>query len=396
MAHEEEVTLSLDAQGRVASRHNGLLDYTTRVEATAICDWTAAEVESLRTDVTVADCALLPRSFWVDATTKPRAMLESLAQRIVAAHTTPDMDAGGEWWVQRRPEGRAEILSRGSAAPAADESATKRRRRNADGASVDGAAAGEAGAVDDSEPVDDAGIGSEHLGLGWHVDKDEELLKGASVYAPPHLSTVTYVCDVGAPTVLLDATLRGHGDLCRLDGDAADELSLHEVEVVWPRTGDHLVFDGRRMHGVVPKLSVFEATKEKPRLTLLVNIWLAHRPLGVEPFPDCMINSLSPPDAARADALFGADRRRTTIANVRGNGGSSRDCDVAPGGKLRIGACASDAAPFVDLCLPCNIRAMRLFSGATALRMRSEPPAEPVATVKTRPQCSGADVEAAR
>ena len=70
--------------------------------------------------------------------------------------------SGAEWWVQKRPQGRAEILC--------DDGAKRRRVDDA----ANALAAPEHGA---------RALSPERLGLDWHVDKDEELRTGAGVYA---------------------------------------------------------------------------------------------------------------------------------------------------------------------------------------------------------------------
>lgn len=243
---ETLLSLSIDADGRAASEWNSKVDYATRVYDLEIAEWTDGEREALRIDAAIADCALLPRTYWVESGGSPRCTVEALALRIFKEHAPQGAEGGAEWWVQRRPNGRAEILC-GSGDDGDEVLAGRKKQRCA-------------------EPT---------LGLTWHVDKDEELRNGAGVYLPPALSTVTYLSDVGAPTAMVDCTMRGGGDLVSLaDGRAADAVELDSMVLAWPRTGLHLCFDGRLMHAVVAELAWRNPTAEEPRLTLLVNVWI--------------------------------------------------------------------------------------------------------------------------
>lgn len=102
-----EVSLQIDAEGRSASDHT--LDYSTRIFATRLSE---AALEALRSDVVVADCALLPRTFFIDATAEPRCLFEAVAVAIAKCHAPKAAWAstGAEWWVQKRPQGRAQVL----------------------------------------------------------------------------------------------------------------------------------------------------------------------------------------------------------------------------------------------------------------------------------------------
>ena len=59
-----------------------------------------------------------------------------------------------------------------------------------------------------------------------------------------------------------------------MDGDRCDVYVSHPVE------GKHLAFDGRLLHGV-PDPDPTGRCDPGERLSLLVNIWLGHRPAGV-------------------------------------------------------------------------------------------------------------------
>ena len=55
--------------------------------------------------------------------------------------------------------------------------------------------------------------------------------------------------------------------------------------LVHPERGKHVAFDGRLLHGCVRELMRAGPVDETSCVTLHVNIWLNHIPVGVEPFP---------------------------------------------------------------------------------------------------------------
>ena len=47
--------------------------------------------------------------------------------------------------------------------------------------------------------------GAETGGIGFHWDQDEDLMDSEGLSLCPQISTITYLTDVGAPTLILDA-----------------------------------------------------------------------------------------------------------------------------------------------------------------------------------------------
>lgn len=158
-------------------------------------------------------------------------------------------------------------------------------------------------------------------GISFHWDKDEDLrlLCGGSMYIHPHLSTVTYLTDIGAPTMVLSKRVDP------MSGDTVMEDSDVTGFVSWPKRGKHLSFDGRYLHAAPSdlmeenkfeeqctfKVSEHMSDQEKKvlgrrhrRVTFLVNIWLNYKPLNVNPFPETMLNSLSAVDLFGEFNLF--------------------------------------------------------------------------------------------
>ena len=168
-------------------------------------------------------------------------------------------------------------------------------------------------------------------GISFHWDKDEDLriLAGGSLHVHPHLSTVTYLTDLGAPTMVLNCRVNNVTGEWIVPGSDSDEHV--EGFVSWPKQGKHLSFDGRFLHAAPPDLmedNMFEEQckilitdgdssdvnmlnrqqklleRRHRRVTFLVNIWLNYRPFNVNPFPDTMIDKLTKTDESRYKDLF--------------------------------------------------------------------------------------------
>jgi hypothetical protein len=119
--------------------------------------------------------------------------------------------------------------------------------------------------------------------IGWHWDRDYALEAEHGLAIHPAVATVTYLSDVGAPTLVLE---NAHPVL------AADEPppSARALHVSWPRTGKHIAFDGRWLHGApegFPAAALPTARVAPPptRTTFLVNVWLNHKPVASERAP---------------------------------------------------------------------------------------------------------------
>ena len=271
--------------------------------------------DALLFDCEIADCGMMPRTFWVPASQSqsPRCYLEKLALEIFHHHVPSNgsyqydaTTSGAEWWVQIRPSppvtGRYSMLL--STTKSDDD-------KNGNGDSYD------------------------KDGMSFHWDKDEELCKmsNGSMHIHPHISTVTYLTALGGPTFVLSKRVdpmtgryyvRDEADDNNVkDDDGKVSSTTVEGYVSWPRRGKHLSFDGRMLHGAPSNLmeeGLFEQQindinytesdnndarkiliRRQRRVTFLVNIWLNYRPYGVNPFPDGMVTNLSNCD------LFGDD-----------------------------------------------------------------------------------------
>ena len=224
----------LDAAHRVQGGEG--LDYRFRCGSVRLSESEAAAL--------CADCSMafaLNSSNWLAATAEPRCALERLARSIFEAHTAGvSFDAarsGAEWWAQVR------------------------------------------------------GGGHRHEGIEFHWDVDEHLCDlpgGAGLHVHPHLSTVTYLTKVGAPTLVLDAgspTAATRAAVSTLYGP------IRTGALSYPRLGKTIVFDGAKLHGAVPTVGL-GAPAGSNRVTFLVNVWLHHQPHAVEPLPSTLAASM--------------------------------------------------------------------------------------------------------
>lgn len=148
--------------------------------------------------------------------------------------------------------------------------------------------------------ADDVEHGGGELGIDMHFDKDVVLAGLGLPYVHPQLSTVTYLTSYGAPTVITPVRRSTDGKM--------DELCNGNVVVSHPISGKHLAFDGRYLHGVPEVLNrtASGAATEGRRVTLLVNVWLNHRPFAVQRFPFADIPSARtklPPNATFSETI---------------------------------------------------------------------------------------------
>lgn len=307
-----EINLQFDNNGRTRCQiPDGTIDYSPKATMTRLLSTTTTTdssnssddndnklMDDLLFDCEIADCGLMPRTFWmpVDDSVEPACTLEKMALDIFHHHVSASVGgqydkatSGAEWWVQLRPSppnmGRYAMH-------------------------------------DDSKP-DIMSNG----GISFHWDKDEDLrlLAGGNLYVHPHISTVTYLTSIGAPTMVCNQRINAlSGEWLEPDeGDAESYLS-------WPRAGKHLSFDGGFLHAAPPNLmkdGEFDAqctvpdtaddAKQKKllgrrhrRVTFLVNVWLNYKPVNVERFP--MLEKLSKlPD--KDWKLFAQDDQKTTL-----------------------------------------------------------------------------------
>ena len=228
----------LDGKRRVAGFETAL-DYSFRSAQLRI---SKSEAASLRRDC--AKVFALDSSNWLGATAEPACSLERVARAIFERHTAGvDFDprtSGAEWWAQVRDAGQ------------------------------------------------------KYEGLAFHWDVDENLAdahaRGGGVNVHPHLSTVTYLSDHGAPTLVLATSSP--------DAPTTDEVvrcydALPSGALSYPRLGKTIVFNGSLLHGAVPAGPDDRISPGGQRVTLLVNVWLGYRPLNLQPLFRSLAESMS-------------------------------------------------------------------------------------------------------
>eukprot|EP00039_Didymoeca_costata_P029614 m.25525 g.25525 ORF g.25525 m.25525 type:complete len:437 (-) comp7712_c0_seq1:11-1321(-) len=192
------------------------------------------------------------KSYWLQKDQTPKCGLEMLAKHILTCHTAtiPSNLAveGIEWWAQVRgpahPQGHS---------------------------------------------------------IGFHWDRDEVLAdKEPGNIKHPIVATVTYLTDIGAPTVVFDVTPLPYPS--KREGVLTTETDSGFLS--HPAPGKHIAFDGRLLHGVPEELmirskkntekpkrrkTVTSPNLEKNRITFLANVW-SKKPLDIETFPDNIIS----------------------------------------------------------------------------------------------------------
>ena len=116
----------------------------------------------------------------------------------------------------------------------------------------------------------------------------------------------------GAPTFIINDCIPNEYGLptfsVNSNNNTNNNSSSSSAIVSYPKLGKHTSFDGRFLHGVVSDFTTHDTILPKEnedgknnkkdirkhrRMTFLVNIWLNYKPLGVDVFPDCMIDNLS-------------------------------------------------------------------------------------------------------
>jgi len=209
-------------------------------------------------------------TFWIDAESTPRCSLEQLALAVLRFHAGSEVSAdsppvrGAEFWIQVR-----------------------------------------------------GSDGSPTIALHW--DSDELHKRASGEHLPPWLATVTYLGSSGAPTVVLPAVADAHGRAVRA-GACCAHLSH-------PVPGKHLAFDGRLLHGALHDMQAPSAAPYV-RISLLVNVWLGHRPAEAATLPPQLAASLS----NAAVAHFGQAVQAVPVAPE-----ASAEPDAAGWRSLKVG-----------------------------------------------------------
>ena len=136
--------------------------------------------------------------------------------------------------------------------------------------------------------------------LNLHFDADEEHKNHAGEHIPPWLATVTYLGSCGAPTLILPVVGDGTARVRPRDtGEQEGEGGSRGAFVSHPREGKHLAFDGRLLHGAIDELTHPPPARAEEakgashdedaaytRVTLMVNVWVDHRPSRATRLPE--------------------------------------------------------------------------------------------------------------
>lgn len=284
MEEHDELELRMDPQGRISGTTDCGLDYAFGAWPSALSPGHVPNGKAISQEMLTElhkDCRHVYTgsvTFWLPHGMKPRFALEQLVQDIFAFHTAgvdlTKHKSGAEWWVQMREHGSA----------------------------------------------------SASTSIGFHWDKDEELVDEAGFNVHPQLSTVTYLTDFGAPTLILEercsvAYEDEGGDAESVEAAVDDDTPTPFSDVPtgylsYPATGSHVVFDGRWLHGAPSTLARVPIPKDETRFTLLVNIWIDHEPLGPDVFPESEVEHMSQCPARMIFTADGRDGRHTTTVEV--------------------------------------------------------------------------------
>ena len=177
-------------------------------------------------------------SYWIDHGTEARCSLEKYALDIFDLHfkrtglKVVPPNSGAEWWVQIR-----------------------------------------------------SNDGPDGESLGFHWDRDEDIAAtsmGKKIVCPA-FATVTYLSDTGAPTVIAPlAPIAAKG-----------KRAVPQIHVSHPSPGKHIVFRGDQLHGCPPEM-MRKSTKKTSysRVTLLVNVWIGHKPSAMKPLEEAVLAQL--------------------------------------------------------------------------------------------------------
>ena len=134
--------------------------------------------------------------------------------------------------------------------------------------------------------------------VAWHFDRDYSL--EGDVNLSPHVATVTYLADGGAPTVVVPLVSPS-------DAEKPVAGAGGECFACRPVAGKHMSFDGRFLHAAPDGVYGEDASSAGDRVTLLVNVWLDWKPDDADVLPAAVRETLS---AARLPALdFSRERR---------------------------------------------------------------------------------------
>jgi hypothetical protein len=283
----------LDYGARSSRSHQRVFDARTSLRPYDTATWNhyvpLPLVAELRADALQLAHLGQGGTWWIGSGERPRCALEAFALGLLATHsaealeTVPALEnCGAQFWVQVRPS------------------------------------------VGDSSSV------------AFHFDRDEQLALNFEIYEPPFFSTVTYLSDGGAPTLVLPIQHASCG-ACADSHFVAEPRGAPIAAAVcsFPHPGKHLLFDGRLLHGCPSALAQPTqrpiGTEPPLRVSLLVNLWLAHRPFLCEPLPVAWLARLTPLGAVDALPPLGTPDEAFAVSSGAGdNAGADSASGVVP------------------------------------------------------------------
>ena len=184
--------------------------------------------------------------------------------------------------------------------------------------------------------------------IPFHWDKDEALRDSFGMLCAPAVSTVTYLSERGAPTVVFEVRA-SYADAKDVDAGAEVLIGRRRrpigpgdtrraaVLVSYPREGKLLAFSGGLLHDVPAALA--EDGESRERITLLVNVWVHHKPLAVEPLPPAVAAELTA--RTRRSFLVAPPEEQAASAGVERSAAELQTVHVyEPPLTVSIGACA--------------------------------------------------------
>lgn len=237
-------------------------------------------------------------TFFLPALMKPRFALEALAFDIFKAHTQ-DLEPGKHYDPERSgAEFWTLILENNPKKSNASDQLDSKKSEE-----------GKSHQNDEEEDDDDENDDE----VGMHFDADYGLEQQLPNYMlHPRVATVTYLSNVGAPTLILNKQSPPPSDREKssLNG------SIHQGWLSHPVIGKHIAFDGRLLHGAPaeffpPMGNIAMEEEEEPdtkrrklnndesenvscekRVTFLVNVWLNHCPIDAEMMDDDLVSQM--------------------------------------------------------------------------------------------------------
>lgn len=107
-------------------------------------------------------------------------------------------------------------------------------------------------------------VRSKEEGITFHYDKDEGLASIKGIMKHPAVSTVTYLNDIGAPTLIFE--------MITIDGNQEVPEIPDAGFLSYPRKNRHIMFSGDLQHGVLGSAAP-RIAEAGSRVTLLINWW---------------------------------------------------------------------------------------------------------------------------